>query len=99
MPERGPLPPDHELVERCRKGDPAAFDVLVERYQRRVMGLCMRHLRSWEEAADLVDIEGLSYEQAAKVLEIPVNTVRSRLSRAREQLKQKLVRLRKRLGE
>lgn len=194
---------DAELVERCRKGEAAAFDQLVERYQRRVIGLCYRHLRSYEEACDLaqeifvqafqhmagfqgkssfstwlyrislnacynrqrwqkakgrggvtslegmlerreadpdssallkgrdrgaldnlergeeiqqlrsalesmddgqrrvvelVDIEELSYDEAAKVLKVPVNTVRSRLSRARQQLKQKLVRLRKRLG-
>jgi len=48
---------------------------------------------------ELVDIEELSYEAAAQVLEVPVNTVRSRLSRARQQLKLKMVRLRKRLGE
>jgi RNA polymerase sigma-70 factor (ECF subfamily) len=48
---------------------------------------------------DLVDIEGLSYEEAAQALELPVNTVRSRLSRARQALKEKLSRLKKRLGE
>jgi RNA polymerase sigma-70 factor (ECF subfamily) len=47
---------------------------------------------------DLVDIEGLSYEEAAQVLKLPVNTVRSRLSRARQALKLKLSRLHKRLG-
>jgi RNA polymerase sigma-70 factor (ECF subfamily) len=194
---------DVELVERCRRGEAAAFDQLVERYQRRVIGLCYRHLHNYEEACDLaqeifvqafqhlagfegkssfstwlyrislnacynrqrwhkakgrggvtslegllerreanpdssvllkdrargaleqlergeeiqqlrsalesldesqrrvvelVDIEELSYDEAARVLQVPVNTVRSRLSRARRQLKQKLVRLRKRLG-
>ncbi|MBI4528705.1 MAG: sigma-70 family RNA polymerase sigma factor [Deltaproteobacteria bacterium] len=34
----------------------------------------------------LVDIEELSYEDAAKVMECPVGTVRSRLSRARRML-------------
>jgi RNA polymerase sigma-70 factor (ECF subfamily) len=46
-----------------------------------------------------VDIEELSYDEAARVLAVPVNTVRSRLSRARAQLKQKLIRLRKRLAD
>ena len=46
-----------------------------------------------------MDIEELSYEAAAQVLKVPVNTVRSRLSRARQSLKQKLLRLRKRLGD
>ena len=205
MPER-PMkePGDDELVKRCRQGDNLAFDALVGRYQRKVLGLCLRHLRSYEEACDLaqevfvqvfqhlpdfqgkssfstwlyrvclnacynrqrynrakgrggvtslegllerneagpdssalmrsgesgalenleaaedvrqlrlslasleagqrkvvelVDIEELSYEQAAQVLKVPVNTVRSRLSRARQQLKAKMLRLRKRLGE
>lgn len=203
MPDPLGQPDDKMLVQRCQAGDPAAFDALVERYQRRVIGLCFRHLRSYEEACDLaqeifvqafqhlgdfqgkssfstwiyrislnacynrqrwykakgrggvsslegmlerreadadtssllrdkdpgalaelerreevaqlrhslqamdkasrqvvelVDIEELSYDEAARVLAVPVNTVRSRLSRARAQLKQKLIRLRKRLA-
>ena len=35
----------------------------------------------------LVDVEALSYEAAAQALEIPVGTVRSRLSRGREQMR------------
>lgn len=42
------------------------------------------------EIVTLVDINGLSYEQAAFMIEIPVNTVRSRLFRARERLKSEL---------
>ena len=38
----------------------------------------------------LVAVEDLSYAQAAKVLGIPVGTVMSRLSRARERLQQEL---------
>ena len=203
--------PDAALVALAQKGQADAFDALITRYQRRVIGLCFRHLNSYEEACDLaqevfiqvfqhladfqgkssfstwlyrvslnacynrqryfkakgrsgvtsldgilerrpsagsgqapdrdssplmkssdpgalqnmerdetreqvqqalqsldegqrkvvdlVDIEGLSYEGAAQVLKVPVNTVRSRLSRARQTLKLKLKRLHKRLGD
>jgi len=36
----------------------------------------------------LVCLEGMSYEQAAEILNVPVGTVRSRLSRGRDQLRQ-----------
>jgi RNA polymerase sigma-70 factor (ECF subfamily) len=40
----------------------------------------------------LRDIEGLAYEEIAEVLDVPVGTVRSRLHRARLDLKEKLER-------
>lgn len=195
---------DAELVKRAQRRDSEAFDQLISRYEKRVIHLCFRHLRQYEEACDLaqevflqvfthlaqfkgqssfstwlyrvslnacynksrwsrakgragvsslegmlerneagadhakmmagkdpgaleemereeasqqvhealrslepdyqkvvelVDMEGLSYEESSQVLKVPVNTVRSRLSRARQQLKTKITRLRKRLGD
>jgi len=44
----------------------------------------------YREAVVLCDLEHASYEEAAAVLECPVGTVRSRLSRGRAMLAQKL---------
>lgn len=38
----------------------------------------------------LVDVEGMSYEEAARIAQIPVGTVKSRLARARMQLRKAL---------
>jgi RNA polymerase sigma factor (sigma-70 family) len=38
----------------------------------------------------LCDIEGFTYEEIAKIIDIPIGTVRSRLHRARNMLKEKL---------
>ena len=195
---------DDELVLRARKGDLEAYDLLISRYEKRVVGLCFRHLQQYEEACDLaqevfiqvfhhlkdfkrqssfstwiyrvclnacynrqrwmrakgrnkvdsleglleksevgadssalmkargldaldnleraeaaqmvrqgleairdefqkvielVDLEGMRYEEAAAVLGIPVNTVRSRLSRVRQALKKAIPRQKRRKNE
>ncbi len=46
----------------------------------------------------LCDIEGFTYEEMAKILDIPIGTVRSRLHRARQMLKEKLADYAKGLG-
>lgn len=45
----------------------------------------------FREAVMMVDVEGLSYEEAAEQAEVPVGTIRSRLYRARRLLQQGLV--------
>src|SRR5690554_5895316 len=44
----------------------------------------------YREVLLIVCVSGLSYQEAAAVLEVPVGTVRSRIFRAREQLRQQL---------
>lgn len=46
----------------------------------------------------LCDLEGFKYEEMAKILDIPIGTVRSRLHRARNLLKEKLSEYAKSMG-
>jgi RNA polymerase sigma-70 factor (ECF subfamily) len=46
---------------------------------------------AFREAVLMVDVEGLSYEEAASQAEVPVGTVRSRLYRGRRLLQQALI--------
>ena len=46
----------------------------------------------------LCDIEGFTYEEIAKILDVPIGTVRSRLHRARNLLKEKLSTYAQKLG-
>ena len=52
---------------------------------------CLRDLiPDYRTVVVLVDIEGLSYEEAAQAVRIPVGTVKSRLARARMQIRKTL---------
>ncbi|GAB6197247.1 RNA polymerase sigma factor RpoE [Lysobacter xanthus] len=46
-------PLDRELVERVQRGDSAAFDVLVRKYQHRIVGLIGRYVHDWSECQDV----------------------------------------------
>lgn len=46
---------------------------------------------SFREVIELVEVQQLSYQEAAQVVEVPVGTVRSRLFRARRLLQQALI--------
>lgn len=57
----------------------------------RALQQCIRNLiPDYRLMVILVDIEGLSYEEAARVTRVPVGTVKSRLARARMQLRSSL---------
>lgn len=54
---------------------------------------CLEALPShYRLVAQLVDMEGLSYEEAANALDVPTGTVKSRLARARNSLRTELQR-------
>jgi RNA polymerase sigma factor (sigma-70 family) len=62
--------------------DPTASRKLRE-LEKALSRLCDEH----REVILLVGLEGMSYEAAAQILDLPVGTVRSRLSRGRDALR------------
>ena len=44
---------DLELVRRAQRGDSAAFDLLVRKYQHRITGLIGRYIADWSECQDV----------------------------------------------
>ena len=52
-PTTGLDPLDQELVRRVQQGESAAFDLLVRRYQHRVVALVSRYVGDWSEAQDV----------------------------------------------
>ncbi len=44
---------DLELVRRVQHGESAAFDVLVRKYQHRVVALVGRYIADWSECQDV----------------------------------------------
>lgn len=44
---------DHELVARVQRGDSAAFDLLVRKYQHRIVALVGRYVSDWSECQDV----------------------------------------------
>lgn len=45
--------PDQELVERVQKGDKRAFDVLVRKYQHKIVNLISRYIKDSSEVLDV----------------------------------------------
>ncbi|HXF85214.1 MAG TPA: sigma-70 family RNA polymerase sigma factor [Anaerolineales bacterium] len=73
--------------------DPAAGpeDVSESKELQNAIQRCLRSLTpEYRLVLILVDIEGMSYEEAARAARIPVGTVKSRLARARMQLRRSL---------
>jgi len=44
---------DQELVRRVQRGDSAAFDLLVRKYQHRIAALIGRYISDWSECQDV----------------------------------------------
>ena len=44
---------DKQLVERVQRGDKRAYDLLVLKYQHKIVGLVSRYLRDQDEVLDV----------------------------------------------
>jgi RNA polymerase sigma-70 factor, ECF subfamily len=81
--------PLHASLRAAPGSDPESQTLAHER--ERVLRDALRTLgRSYRETVILRDIEGFTYEEIATTLDISVGTVKSRLSRGREELRRKL---------
>lgn len=83
------------LVQREDEGAKAGYDDLRSELFDKMMGdevtIAIDALPvDFREVILLCDVEGFSYEEIAAILDIPIGTVRSRLFRARNLLKEKL---------
>ena len=58
-------PSDEQLLEAFRKGDVRAFEVLVRRYQRAVLGIARRFCDDLDEAEDLAQRSFINASQRA----------------------------------
>jgi RNA polymerase sigma-70 factor (ECF subfamily) len=70
-------------------GDPEQQALARER-ERALLSALSTLSRTYREVIVLRDIEGLSYEEVAQSLDLNIGTVKSRLSRGREELRKRL---------
>jgi RNA polymerase sigma-70 factor (ECF subfamily) len=70
-------------------GDPEQQALARER-ERALMAALATLSRPYREVIVLRDIEGLSYEEVAQALDMNIGTVKSRLSRGRDELRRRL---------
>ena len=87
---------DDEVTQRLPgrgstgRTDGVADDAFAEELDDVVRGALGRLGRNQRAVIALVDLDGLSYREAAQILDIPVGTVMSRLHRARAKLRVEL---------
>jgi RNA polymerase sigma-70 factor (ECF subfamily) len=74
----------------CRDGEDPEQQALARERERALFSALRTLSRPYREVIVLRDIEGLSYEEVALALEINVGTVKSRLSRGRNELRRRL---------
>ena len=85
------LPESNDSVAADESANPESL--AIRRDERKLIRQAIENLPvEYREMIVLRELEGLSYKEIAGIAEIPLGTVMSRLSRAREQLEQNLAR-------
>ncbi len=79
---------DEEIIENLPSSDPSPEQLCESRETGRLIQAALGKLHEkLRTAIVLRELEGLSYEEIADVLDTSVGTVKSRISRAREELR------------
>ena len=87
--KKGDLSLDALQAEGWEQADdaPSAYLQLETKERRALLEQALTELPDgYRAAVVLCDLQGLSYEETAEALEVPIGTIRSRLSRARSML-------------
>lgn len=83
-------PRAHDLDPMGIAADDPALEAARRDVQRRIHQAIAALPPGQRAAVVLRDVQGLSYEEIARIQQVPVGTVRSRLARARETLRRRL---------
>ncbi len=87
---RRPAVPPVELTANHRAPDDPEVEAQRREIHRRVHAALGHLPPEYRAAVVLRDLQGLDYEEIARVLQVPIGTVRSRLSRGRGALRAQL---------
>ncbi len=88
---------DNELVARCKRGEPDAFEALVIKHQKKMFNIAFRMVNNYEDACEIVQDAFFSAYKGIKNFEtrssfstwlcsIVMNTSRNRLQQIRTKL-------------
>ena len=82
---------DGQVSQDPPSEEPSALEQMERKEVQTAVQMCINALESdFREVLVLRDIQGLSYDEIGEILEIPGGTVKSRLFRARDALKEGL---------
>jgi RNA polymerase sigma-70 factor, ECF subfamily len=74
----------HDQLETAADSALLPEDALLVSEQSEMIERMIRNLPEvFQQVVRLIDLEGLDYQDAAKILDLPLGTVKSRLTRAR----------------